>query len=184
MSLPLFDLTPEYAALADLPAESVPESQKTSFEEALDEIQDQLAPKLLALAKVVRILEAEADVLEQHARNIDARAGTRRRRTEHLKRWIHLQMEGAGLEKLKDPQVTLWLHQSPASVEVLDERLVAAEFKRATLKLPLALVPPGLVGYVHTCDVDRAAVHDLLRTTGELPDGIEYRYGRRHLRIR
>src|SRR5690242_17343734 len=30
-------------------------------------------------------------------------------------------------------------------------------------------MPPGLLGLVQTCDVDRAALHDLLKATGALP---------------
>jgi hypothetical protein len=79
--------------------------------------------------------------------------------------------------------VTLWLQKSPASIAVLDEEAVPAQYKRVTLKLPLSAVPPGLLGLVHTCDIDRNTVHELIKTTGELPPGIQYVTDRRHLRI-
>src|SRR6266545_1853179 len=170
MSLPIYELPSDYAALADLPIEA-PQDHATlqELEAALEELRDELLPKLLSLAKVVRTLEAEAELLEEHGRALMARAGTRRRRLEFLKRWMQLQMEGAGVDRAKDPFVTVWLQASPPSIDVVDEAAVPAEFKRVTLKMPLSLVPPGLKGLIQTCDVDRATILDLLKRTGELP---------------
>jgi len=185
MTLLLYELGPEYEAIVDLPLETDDE-QDTCVEElsrSLEAIRGEVGPKVLALAKVVLSLDAEADLLEGHARMLLARAGSRRRRVEFLRRWLQLQMEGAEINKLKDPFVTVWLQESPAAVDVVDEANVPAEFKRVTLRLPLSLVPPGLFGLVQTCDVDRAAIHELIKRTGELPAGVQYR-GRRHLRIR
>jgi len=147
-------------------------------------VQDDVGSKLVALAKVVRTLEAEADLLESHARDLVGRASVRRRRVHWLKRWMQLQMEADGVTKLKDAFVTLWLQLSPPSIDVVDEAAVPAEYKRVTLKLPLSQVPPGLLGRVQSCDVDRARIQDLLKSTGDLPAGIAYRQGEYHLRIR
>jgi Gp157 protein len=140
--------------------------------------------RLLDLAKVIRTLEAEAELLEAHARDLVGRASVRRRRVHWLKRWMQLQMEADGVTKLKDAFVTLWLQTSPGAIEVVDESAVPAEFKRMTLKLPLSQVPPGLLGLVQTCDVDRAQIQALLKSTGELPAGVTHRRGDHHLRIR
>jgi hypothetical protein len=101
-----------------------------------------------------------------------------------LKRWMQLHMEADGISKLRDALVTLWLQASPGAIEVVDEALVPPAYKRVTLKLPLSLVPPGLLGLVQTCEIDRAGIHALLKESGELPAGIVYRNGQRHLRIR
>ena len=97
---------------------------------------------------------------------------------------MQLQMEADGVTEFKDAFVTLWLQASPAAVEVVDMAAVPIEYKRVTLKLPLSQVPPGLLGLIQTCDVDRIGIHALLKATGELPAGIAYRQGHRHLRIR
>jgi hypothetical protein len=184
MSTQLYDLKPEYDSLTDLPMEA-PDLSDDPHELSLEleAIREELNPKLLSLAKVVRTLEAEAGLLEEHGRALLGRASTRRLRVDYLKRWMQLQMEGAALERLKDPFVTLWLQKSPASIAVLNEEAVPAQYKRVTLKLPLSAVPPGLLGLVQSCDVDRAAIHELIKATGELPPGIEYVCDRRHLRI-
>jgi hypothetical protein len=184
MSAMLYDLKPEYDSLTDLPMEApnlLDEPRELAQE--LEAIREELNPKLLSLAKVVRTLEAEAGLLEEHGRALLARASTRRVRVDYLKRWMQLQMEGAELESLKDPFVTLWLQKSPASIAVLNEQAVPAQYKRVTLKLPLSAVPPGLLGLVQTCDIDRTAIHELIKASGELPPGIDYLCDRHHLRI-
>jgi hypothetical protein len=184
MSTQLYDLRPEYESLADLAMEAPNLSDDPrELAQELEAIREELNPKLLSLAKVVRTLEAEAGLLEEHGRALMGRASTRRVRVDHLKHWMQLQMEGAELERLKDPFVIVWLQRSPASIAVLNEEVVPAEFKRVTLKLPLSAVPPGLLGLVQTCDIDRTAIHELIKSTGELPPGIEYVCDRRHLRI-
>src|SRR5439155_22763383 len=110
----------------------------------LRQINEDVGSKLLALAKVVKTLEAEADLLEEHARLLVAKAGVRRRRVHLLKRWMQLQMEGDGVPKLKHAFVTVWLQASRPAIDVIDEAAVPTELKRASLRLPLSLVPPEL----------------------------------------
>jgi hypothetical protein len=183
MTTQLYDLRPEYDALTDLPQEANLSDDPSGLTEQLEAIREELNPKLLSLAKVVRTLEAEAGLLEEHGRALMGRASSRRVRVDYVKRWMQLQMEGAELERLKDPFVSLWLQKSPPSIAVLDEEAVPAEYKRVTLKLPLSAVPPGLLGLVQTCDVDRSAIQALIKATGEPPPGVEYVRDRRHLRI-
>jgi hypothetical protein len=185
MAMPLFDLDPDYAALADLPLEAPLLSEESDrLMAVLDDLREELSPKLLAVAKVVRTLDSEAELLEEHARALNGRSGTRRRRAEYLKRWMQLQMEGAEVDRLKDPFVTVWLQKSPPSIHVVDEAAVPQEYKRVTLRLPLSAVPPGLLGLVQTCDVDRGLILSSLKELGELVPGTSYREGTRHLRIR
>src|SRR6187551_1070705 len=101
MTTQLYDLRAEYASLADLPMEAPNLSDDPrELSQELEAIREELNPKLLSLAKVVRTLEAEAGLLEEHGRALLGRANTRRVRVDHLKRWMQLQMEGAELDRL------------------------------------------------------------------------------------
>ena len=91
MALPLYDLDPVYLSLAEVPEEPGEEDDETGLEEQVTAAQDDVGSKLLALAKVVRTLEAEADVLEAHGRDLVSRASVRRCRFHWLKRWMHLE---------------------------------------------------------------------------------------------
>ncbi len=184
--LPLYDLDEQYQELADLSLEA-PEEQAPAPEEllhAVEAIEDDAGRKVLALAKVVRSLEAEAQLLEEHGRMMLGKASNRRRRMEFLKRWVQLQMEGAGLDRLRDPFVTVWLQASPPSVEILDDTAVPGELRRAVLRLPYSMVPTHLHGYLQHLDVDRAGILELAKRAGEVPPGVRIRTAERHIRIR
>lgn len=140
----------------------------------------------LSLAKRLRDFEAEAEVLEEHARQTSERAAVRRRRVAQAKRWLALEMEAAGVTKVKDAFLTVYLQDNPASFEVVDETLVPQAHKRAVLKLPLEDVPDELLDYVTSTEVLKKPLMEHLEQTGEIPPGCEYRAkgATRHVRIR
>src|SRR6186997_3060069 len=122
MTTQLYDLRAEYASLADLPMEAPNLSDDPhELAQELEAIREEFNPKLLSLAKVVRTLESEAGLLEEHGRSLIGRASSRRLRADYLKRWMQLQLEDAEVERLKDPFVTLWLQKSAPSIAVLNE---------------------------------------------------------------
>jgi hypothetical protein len=201
VSIALYDLPRRYAVLADIRHEDEsnvtedPVVQRvldvnghprsdTGLHEALNAIRDEAQVKALSLAKVVKNLEAEVKLLEEHTRLLYAKAQARLDRADYLRRMIRLELEAAGLDRVKDPFVTAWLQQPPPAVVIVAEERVPPEFMRAVLGLPYALVPPQLRGHVKHLDVDRAVILALLRRTGQVPDGIAIRTGERHLRVR
>jgi hypothetical protein len=185
MTLDLYNLDSSYCALAELPLE-VDEDHDAGelVARALAAIRGEAREKALGLAKVVKCLEAEVRLLEEHTRLLQSKAQTRRDRADYLRKLIRLELEAAGLDKVKDPLITAWLQQSPPSVHVVDEAMIPPEFMRAVLRLPLALVPAQLRGHVQHLDVDRAAILELTKRTGEVPVGVWIRTDETHLSIR
>jgi hypothetical protein len=185
MTLDLYDLEPRYTALADLPLEAEDDAEENAtLCRALDAIRDEARDKALSLSKLVKCLEAEVRLLEEHTRQLQSKTQTRRDRVDYLRRRIQVELETAGIDKVKDPFVTAWLQQSPPSVEVIDELAVPSEFMRAVLRLPLSLVPEDLRGLVQHLDVDRAGILEFAKRRGELPAGVLIRTSDKHLRIR
>jgi hypothetical protein len=185
MSLDLYDLKPQYAALAELPLEADDgEAETASLCQAVEAIRDEGSERALSLAKVVKCLEAEVRLLEEHTRLLQSKAQARRKRADYLRKLIRLALEASDLDRVKDPLITAWLQQSPPSVEVVDQRSVPPEFMRAVLRLPFALVPSALRGHLQHLDLDRAAILELVKRTGEVPDGVSIRTGERHVQIR
>jgi hypothetical protein len=185
MSLNLYHLEPQYAALAELPLEIDDAGDgAAAVHQALEAIRDEARDKALALAKVVKCLDAEVRVLEEHTRLLQSKVQARRDRVEYLRKLIRLELEAAGLDGVKDPFITVWLQLSPPSVDVIDEQSVPPEFMRAVLRLPYGLVPSSLRGHLQHLDVDRAAILELVKRTGEIPSGVEVHSNERHLRIR
>jgi hypothetical protein len=72
MALPLYDIDPTYLSLTEVPGEAGEEDDSAAVETLLVAVPEDVGSKLLALAKVVRTLEAEADILEAHARDLVA----------------------------------------------------------------------------------------------------------------
>ena len=55
---------------------------------------------------------------------------------------------------------------------------------RAVLRLPYASVPPELRSHLQHLDVDRSSILELVKRTGEVPEGVSIKTGERHVRIR
>jgi hypothetical protein len=162
MTLDLFELAPAYRALADLPLESDLAEDEDALRCALAAIRDEASQKALSLAKVVKGLEAEVQLLEEHTRLLQTKTQGRRDRIAFLRKVIKLELEASGLDRVRDPLITVWLQASPPAVEVVDEASIPSEFMRAVLRLPYALVPPELRGHLQHLDVDRASILELV----------------------
>jgi predicted hydrocarbon binding protein len=187
MTLKLYELASEYERFGDLAVESVEDTaqdETQALELLLESVRDEESTKVLALAKVILSLEAEASVLEQQAGRLMGRARARHSRSDFLKNWMKLTLESIDMSRVKDAFVTVWLQSSPPSVEVLDETTVPAEFQRAVLRLPFAFVPPGLRGYLQHLDVDKVAILAQVKRTGEVPAGVSVRTTEKHVRLR
>jgi hypothetical protein len=183
MTLGLYELAAPYEALAEVAADEDKACGDTFFA-AVEAIRDESAQKALSLAKVVKCLEAEVQILEEHTRLLQTRAQTRRDRIAFLRNLIRLELGASGLDRVRDPLITVWLQSAPPAVIVTDEAAVPPEFMRAVLRLPFALVPPDLRGHLQHLDVDRASILELVKRIGEVPAGVAIRTGERHLRIR
>lgn len=156
------------------------------FRSQLERYRGEVKLTALGLAKRVQEIEREAQLLEEHAAKVLARAQSRRRRVDEVKRWLQLQMVSAGVDKVKDEFVTVYLQDNPESFEIVDVEEVPEIHKRATIKMPLAAVPPELAQYVTGTEVLKTPLKDWLQETGEIPPGCEYhpKGTTRHLRIR
>lgn len=137
----------------------------------------------LGIGRLWRELDGEAALLEQHARELLARADQRRRRVEALKKFLLLEMSAAGVSKAKDHEVTVYMQRNPTSLEVIDEAQVPARYKRAHIELPLADVPEEWAPQIKRVDILKAAMNDDLRDGGVIPPGCEVRNGY-HVRVR
>ena len=114
MTLPLHDIEEDFQPLADSCDEEDATQSFEDLERVLGAIQAEVNHKVLSVAKVVTSIEAEAELLETHARLASARAQARRRRADFLKRWMRLELEAVGLDCVRDPFVTVWLQRSPS----------------------------------------------------------------------
>lgn len=142
-ALTLYEIGAEYRALAstladlDLPPEAIAdtlEGEVAAFED-----------KARAVACVLSNLESEAEAYALHAKKAGERAKALQTRATSLQDYLRTQMEMCGISEIKGPGLLLKLQKNPASVEVLDEAQIPAEYMR-TPPPPAAAPDKKMIG--------------------------------------
>lgn len=137
---------------------------------------------LLKLGKALKALDLTDGALETHALAIAHRRQSIANRREYLKGWMLNLCLQMGIERVKDPLVTVYTQRNNPSVEVLDEAAVPVEYKRATLVMPLADVPAELRDKADVQVLKQQILEDAKQ--GVIVDGVHIERESRHLRVR
>lgn len=141
----LFELAANYRALADrlndldLPEEVIADTLESESGELTD--------KSTNVAKVFRNLEADADKIEEAAKQMIARAKAIRRRSDSLKQYLHSNMEKAGITKIESPWFVISIKQNPEAVKVDDEESIPRDYFKeipASYSLDKALIKQAI----------------------------------------
>lgn len=139
------------------------EGDESELVARLEEVSAALAQKLDRAAWAVRDLDRlaaarkeEADKLREQSKRIESAA-------ERLKALMLLAMQQTGQQRVETPRYTLRIQKNPPRVDVLEEQLVPGEFKRIVV----------------TTTVDKRAILERVKQTGEVIDGVEIVRGER-----
>jgi hypothetical protein len=154
-SAPLYELAADYLHIVTLLDD--PDAAADALELELDAVAGAITGKAESIAVIVTECNARADVLRAGAERLRERAAVEERKAERLKQYLFKNMAVVGTDKITTTRFTVTVRTNPPAVEVLEPLLVPAEFIRT----------------VTTTSVDKRAVLELLKTTGEVPDGIE-----------
>ena len=114
-----------------------------------------LEVKAQQVAYAPRILEAEADAIEAAAKEMMARAKSKRNRADSIREYLKTCMEVAGVNKIECPHFAITIQRNPPSVDVFEPSLVPAEFMR----YPEA-PPPS---------IDKVAIREAIKKGQEVP---------------
>ena len=90
------------------------------------------------------------------------------RRLENFKKYVKECMENAGFTKIETGLGNLSIAKSPISVEIINEDEIPAEFKQE----------------IRTVKVDKKAIADNFKSTGELINGVIIHTDNTNLRIK
>lgn len=153
MTRSLYQIAAEYAALLDAPDDA-------DVEALLGSVGGELEAKAVAIAHVLRELDAEADTIRAEEVRLADRRQAHERRAARIREYLRASMEQAGVAKVKHALFTISLRQGPGRVVVLDASQVPAEYLHAP-KAP---------------EVDRRAVMDAAKR-GEAVPGCTVEYG-------
>ena len=120
----LYELSQSYVRLQEMAEELDPQT----FLDTLDSIKEGFDDKAENTAKLIRSIEGDIEVLKAEEKRLAERRKTYEGKVNTLKEYLQIQMEVAGIEKVKRPLVTISIRNNPPSVRVLDESLIPSEY--------------------------------------------------------
>lgn len=141
----LFELAAEYRAVSDKLHDL--ELDETTIADTLESIGGDLQEKSINVAKYFRNMEADADKIEEAAKQMLARAKAIRTRSDSLKKYLKDNMERAGISKIESPWFVITLAQNPEAVTVDDEESIPRNYFKeipATFQLDKVLVKKAI----------------------------------------
>lgn len=120
----LYELTEAYERILEL-AEQLDDG---SMKDTLDSLNDAIEVKAENTAKVIRQLDASAEMLKTEINRLTERKQAIENNTRNLKRYLQESLEKVGMEKVKGELFTVAIQNNPQSVEVLDESKIPKDY--------------------------------------------------------
>lgn len=124
------------AELRDLLEQVDPETGE--LPEGLEHARNVVAAKSQAVAAFILENEAQADMVEQHAKALMQRVKTARRRSEWLRDYLRQHMSAAGILAIKSECGTFACKlekERDEAIEVYDDKQVPRDYLRETVKV-------------------------------------------------
>ena len=122
----LFELAAEFRALSDKLNDA--ELDQQTITDTLDGASGDLEEKIINTAKYYRNIEADAEKIEEAAKQMLARAKTLRNHAGHIKTYLQSNLERAGLQKVNSPWFVVSIAQNPEAVTVDDEEAIPRDY--------------------------------------------------------
>lgn len=95
--------------------------------------------KIEDYAFVIRNMEALPEAIKAEEKRLADRRKAIEKRVDHIKNWLLVNMQQAGITKIESPVFTVALQNNPPSVIIDDESLIDDGFKRLPEPLPLVV---------------------------------------------
>lgn len=118
----LYELTQNYLHVLEM-AENGDDLADT-----LESLEDAIEVKAENTAKVIKQLEANAEMLANEAKRLSERKSAIENNVRNLKSYLQEQLEKCGKSKIKGEIFTVALQNNPQSVDVLDESLIPSTY--------------------------------------------------------
>jgi|SRR6516162_3504988 hypothetical protein len=151
----LYQLSEDYLRILDLLED--PDADADALEHELDGIAGAITAKAESIAGLVKQLEGMAATRKSEADRMRDLAASDQRNADRLRDYVRKHMVALGSERIDTARFRISVRTNPPAVHVLEEQLVPDEFIRT----------------VTTTSVDKKAVMEHLKSTGELIPGVE-----------
>lgn len=125
---PLYEIANEYQSLL---------AQVVNCDEILPEMIDELnsvtgdiKEKAVNVAAFIKNLEAEAEGIEKAVEAMQERALRINRKVDSLRDYLKMNLESCHLNEVKSPFFDIRIRTNPASVAIMDEKLIPEQYFR------------------------------------------------------
>lgn len=162
-NLSLYEITNAFPALME--NEEITEENKKQIEQELTILLQQKSQNIIGY---VRNNELTIEAMKAEEKRISDIRKSLENRNANFKQYVKECMEGNGITKIETGLGTLSIAKSPISVEILNEDEVPTEFKQE----------------ITTVKVDKKAIADNFKATGEVPNGVNIYTENTNLRIK
>lgn len=122
----LYELAAEYRAARDRMEESG--FDKQTIADTLDGMAGDFEAKAIAIAKIARNLEADADAISDAIKAMCERSAIIASRAATLRKYLMDSMVATGIRKVSCPYFVVSVHNNPPAVVVEDEDHIPAQF--------------------------------------------------------
>lgn len=162
-NLSLYEITNAFPMLME--TEDMTEENKKQIEEELTVLLQQKSQSIIGYTRNLELtIEAKKN---EEKRIVDSRKADENK-LKRFKEYVKECMEYGGFTKIETELGSLSIAKSPISVEVINEDEIPNNYKEEIV----------------TVKVDKKAIADNFKTTGEIPNGVEIHTNNTNLRIK
>lgn len=162
-SLSLYQITNAFPMLME--QEEITPELKEQLEKELTELLKQKSQNIIGY---YRNNELTIQAMKEEEKRISEMRKSLENRNENFKKYVKECMENAGFTKIETTLGSLSIAKSPISVEISNEDEVPSEYKTEVV----------------TTKIDKKAIADNFKATGEVPNGIIVHTENTNLRIK
>ena len=162
-NLSLYDITNAFPVLME--QEEMSEEDKIKVEEELTLLLQQKSQNTIGY---VRNIELTIEAMKNEEKRISEQRKILENRLTKFKEYVKECMEKGGFTKVETELGSLTIAKNPASVEIINEDEIPSEFKQEVV----------------TVKIDKTAIKNHFKETGEIPAGVNINTQNTSLRIK
>lgn len=163
MEMSLYNIANAFPQLME--NEELSEEEKKKVEDELILLLQQKSQNIIGYTKNI---ELTIEAMKQEEKRLKEQRTVLENRVENFKNYVKDCMEKMGLKKIETSLGTLTVANNPISVEIVNENDIPAEFKETVI----------------TTKINKKAITDNFKETGEIPNGVNIITQKTSLRIK
>ena len=149
-NLSLYEITNAFPLLME--QEEMTEEDKKKVEEELTVLLQQKSQNIIGYT---RNIELTVEAMKMEEKRISEQRKTLENKVSKFKEYVKECMDKNNITKIETELGSLTITKNPASVEIIDENIIPEEFKQEVV----------------TVKIDKTAIKNHFKATGEIPEG-------------